>query len=199
MYQRLIVFGMALALVILCGVSESAQEKGKKKRRTGSVTGELQSRKDTKNKRNVLVEVLATGEEKARTYRVMYDPKAKGPMPKVLAAVRAAPLGARVQMDWIDTGEGLAITAFQVALPFFDSNRPNPFHLVQIISNGPRLLPTASTPPEQKAGYSHRYLHENFLRVASTHGGRARGPAPGSQDNTGGYQCAHSENDTADE
>jgi hypothetical protein len=38
----------------------------------------------------------------------------KGPMPEVLKKVRAAKVGDRVQLEWIDTGEGLAITAFQV-------------------------------------------------------------------------------------
>jgi hypothetical protein len=32
----------------------------------------------------------------------------------VLASAKAAKIGARVQCDWIDTGEGLAITTFQV-------------------------------------------------------------------------------------
>jgi hypothetical protein len=49
-----------------------------------------------------------------RSYRVQYDPKAKGPIPSVLEAVRAAKVGDRVQLEWIDTGEGLAITAFEV-------------------------------------------------------------------------------------
>ena len=61
-----------------------------KKKRTGTVVGELKSRKDAPNKINVLVEILAAGEEKARQYRVAYDPKVKGPMPEVLKAVKAA-------------------------------------------------------------------------------------------------------------
>ena len=85
-----------------------------KKKRTGMLTGELKSQKPTPNGKNTMIEVLAPGEEKARSYRVQYDPKVKGPMPEVLKKVRAAKVGDRVQLEWIDTGEGLAITAFQV-------------------------------------------------------------------------------------
>jgi hypothetical protein len=35
-------------------------------------------------------------------------------MPEVLKAVRAANVGDRVQLDWIDTGEGPAITQLEV-------------------------------------------------------------------------------------
>lgn len=112
MIRKAVVLSFVLAFVALCTFSD-AQEKDKKKR-TGSVTGELKSRKDTPNKKNVFIEVLAAGEEKARTYRVQYDPKIKAPIADVLAAVKAAAIGERVQLDWIDTGEGLAITAFQV-------------------------------------------------------------------------------------
>jgi hypothetical protein len=34
-------------------------------------------------------------------------------MPEVLKAVKEAPIGSRVQLDWIE-GEGYNITAFQV-------------------------------------------------------------------------------------
>jgi hypothetical protein len=94
--------------------SETADGQDKdKKKRTGMVVGELQSRKDAPNKINVIVEILGAGEEKARQYRVAYDPKVKGPMPDVLKAVKAANIGDRVQIDWVE-GEGYNITVFQV-------------------------------------------------------------------------------------
>src|SRR5262245_30800921 len=95
-------------------ITESTAQDKDKKKRMGTVTGELQARKDTPNGKNVQLDILAAGEEKARTYRVQYDPKAKGPIAEVLEAAKAAKIGDRVQADWIDTGEGLAITTFQV-------------------------------------------------------------------------------------
>ena len=111
MFRKLVVLSFGFALIAMAGLSEAAQDK---KKRTGTVTGELKSRKDTPNGKNSLIEVLAAGEEKARQYRVMFDQKTKGPIPEVLEKVRAATVGDRVTMDWIDTGEGLAITSFQV-------------------------------------------------------------------------------------
>jgi hypothetical protein len=115
MVRKVLALLFVISLVAACGWSE-AQEKDKveKKKRTGTVTGELQSRKDTPNGKNVTLEILGAGEEKARPYRVMYDPKIKAPIADVLAAAKAAKIGDRVQADWIDTGEGLALTSFQV-------------------------------------------------------------------------------------
>jgi len=104
---------VALGLFLCATLDTSAQDKDKKKR-TGTVTGEIKSSKATPNGKNTIIEVLAPGEEKARAYRVQYDPKVKGPIESVLKAVRAAKVGDRVQLDWIDTGEGLAITKFEV-------------------------------------------------------------------------------------
>ncbi len=101
---------VALAFMVVAG-SEAGQEK---KKRTGTVTGTIQSSKKSPNGKNQIIEVKAAGEEKARPYRVQFDPKAKGPIPEILEAVRAAKVGDRVQLEWIDTGEGLAITSFQV-------------------------------------------------------------------------------------
>jgi hypothetical protein len=84
------------------------------KKRSGTLTGEIKSMKPTPNGKNTNIEVLAPGEEKARSYRVLYDAKVKGPIPSVLEAVRAAKVGDRVQLEWVDTGEGLAIKSFQV-------------------------------------------------------------------------------------
>jgi hypothetical protein len=111
MITKTIHTSLMLGLFIACSFSAAGQEQ---KKRTGKVTGELKSQKATPNGKNTIIEVLAPGEEKARSYRVQYDPKAKGPIPKVLDAVRAAKVGDRVQLEWIDTGEGLAITAFEV-------------------------------------------------------------------------------------
>lgn len=111
MMARLITMGVAIAF-LAAGANGVAQEKEKK--RTGSLTGEIKSSKASPNGKNTIVEVQASGEEKPRAYRVQYDPNAKGPIPAVLESVRAAKVGDRVQLDWIDTGEGLAITSFQV-------------------------------------------------------------------------------------
>jgi len=108
------IFGCALtiALLVVCALEGGGD--GKKKKRTGSVVGEVKSQKKTPNGKNFLLEVLAAGEEKARPYRVMYDPKIKAPIAKVFEVVRTAKVGDRVSLEWIDTGEGLAITAFEV-------------------------------------------------------------------------------------
>src|SRR5262245_59995510 len=112
MFPKLLVTTFLAAFVAMVAFSESADGQDKKKR-TGTVVGELQSRKDAPNKINVFVEILGSGEEKARQYRVAYDPKVKGPIPDVLKAVKAANIGDRVQIDWVE-GEGYNITAFQV-------------------------------------------------------------------------------------
>ncbi len=111
MLARLVCASLIVVAVVMCCDAESAQEK---KKRTGTLTGEVKSSKVSKNGKNQIVEVLAVGEEKERTYRVQYDPKVKGPIPAVLEAVKSAKVGDRCRLDWIDTGEGLAITAFQV-------------------------------------------------------------------------------------
>ena len=112
MFARLACVSFLVVAVVLAGFSDAAQEK--KKKRTGSLTGEIKSSKASPNGKNQIIEVLAVGEEKARPYRVQYDPKVKGPIPEILEKVRAAKVGDLVQLDWIDTGEGLAITMFQV-------------------------------------------------------------------------------------
>lgn len=112
MYPKLLLTTFIAALLAIVALSENAEGQDKKKR-TGSVIGELKSRKDAPNKINVIVEIQAAGEEKARQYRVAYDPKVKGPMPEVLKAVKAAEIGSRVEIDWVE-GEGYNITAFKV-------------------------------------------------------------------------------------
>lgn len=105
--------GVSFVFALVCAVNFSVASQDKKKR-TGKLTGEIKSAKVSPNGKNTIIEVLAPGEEKPRSYRVQYDPKVKGPIPSVLKAVRAAKVGDRVQLEWIDTGEGLAITAFEV-------------------------------------------------------------------------------------
>jgi hypothetical protein len=92
-------------------VPAAAQETTPK---TGTIIGRLVATKDTKDGKNTIIDVLAPGEEKARDYYVVYDPKIKGPIPSVLAAVRAAKVGDRVEFDWVQTGHGPAITRFGV-------------------------------------------------------------------------------------
>ena len=110
MFRNCVGFGVA-AVFLLAALGGPARGEEK---RTGSITGEIKSKKDTPNGKNVVIEVLAAGEEKPRPYRVQYDQKAKGPIPEVLKAVRAAAVGDKVEFDWVDTGEGLAIKRFQV-------------------------------------------------------------------------------------
>ncbi|MFO0969227.1 MAG: hypothetical protein U0793_27035 [Gemmataceae bacterium] len=99
-----------LGLIVWGSPGAAQEEKGK----SGSIIGELKARKDTADGKNTVIEVLAPGEEKARKYHVLYDPKIKGPIESVLAAVRAAKIGDRVEFDWVGTGHGPAIKAFRV-------------------------------------------------------------------------------------
>lgn len=76
---------------------------------------------------------------------------------------------------------------------FIAQTSPILFRFGQIISDG--------TGPE-KARMRRRYLHENFLPVASTQGGRPSGPAAGSENYTAGWpgwQTGGTENYTAGE
>src|SRR5262245_45236648 len=106
MVRCLVPVSLFAVSLMLCDLSVAQDNK----KRSGTVTGEMKSTKASPNGKNQLIEVLAPGEEKARSYRVNYDPKAKAPLADVLTAVRAAKVGDRVQLDWIDTGEGLAMT-----------------------------------------------------------------------------------------
>lgn len=76
--------------------------------RTGTTIGELKSVSPAKNKRDLEVEVLAPGDEKARRYTVGAQQK------DVLVAVKAAAVGDRVEIGWFDTVEGLCVEKFLV-------------------------------------------------------------------------------------
>ena len=82
-------------------------------KRSGTIAGVIKAKKE--QGKNVVIEVLAPGEEKPRPYFVQHDPKIKGPMPEVLKAVRAAEVGSKVVFDWEATGHGPAIVKFEVS------------------------------------------------------------------------------------
>jgi hypothetical protein len=98
--------------LVVCGTSNVAGDEPKTK--SGTITGELKSKKDTPDGKNTFIEVLAPGEEKPRRYHVLYDEKAKGPIAPVLKDVRAAKVGDEVEFEWVQTGHGPAIKTFQV-------------------------------------------------------------------------------------
>ena len=109
MFQKMFGMTVVFALAAVCGLSVAQEPK-----KSGTIIGELKTQKDSKDGKNTMIDVLAPGEEKARTYFVNYDPKIKGPIPSILAAVRAAKVGERVELEWIGTNHGPAITAFKV-------------------------------------------------------------------------------------
>jgi hypothetical protein len=79
-----------------------------------TVVGKLKSKIDTPDGKNTNIEVKAPGEEKARKYFLIYDPKLRKPLTKVLHAVRSASVGETVELEWVKTGHGPAITNFTV-------------------------------------------------------------------------------------
>jgi hypothetical protein len=81
--------------------------------RTGTISGEIKAKKE--QGKNIVIEVLAPGEEKARPYFVQFDPKIKGPIPEVLKVVSAANVGDKVVFTWEATGHGPAIVKFEVS------------------------------------------------------------------------------------
>ena len=106
---------VGLSLFVPCLLVWASPAAGQEdKPKTGTIVGELKSQKDTPDGKNTFIEVLAPGEERPRRYHVLYDAKAKGPIESVLAAVRAAKVGDRVEFDWVQTGHGPAIKTFKV-------------------------------------------------------------------------------------
>jgi hypothetical protein len=110
-YRHSIIPSLAAAILVLCG---TGLEVTGEETRSGTIVGDLKSKKDSKDGKNVVIEVLAPGEEKARSYHVQYDQKIKGPLPDVVKAVREAEVGDKVEFEWVATGHGPAITKFKV-------------------------------------------------------------------------------------
>ncbi|MCE9532566.1 MAG: hypothetical protein K8T89_15825 [Planctomycetes bacterium] len=95
----------AFTLFVVEGDRASAQLK---KLKTGTTIGELKTVEAAKNKRDTIVEVLAPGEIKPRHYTVGAQQR------EVLALVKAAKIGERVEIEWYDTVERLCVDKFQV-------------------------------------------------------------------------------------
>jgi hypothetical protein len=112
MIRKWLAISLTVALLALYGAGNEAPGQ---EPRSGTVNGVLKAKKDTNDGKNTEIDVLAPGEEKPRSYFVQRDEKAKGPLPDVLKAVQAAEVGDRVEIDWVATGHGPAITKFQVA------------------------------------------------------------------------------------
>ena len=95
----------ATALCLAAGTAEDKKpdEKKKDEPRTGKVTGVVTAKDDRS------IEVKADGEEKARKYHV----HAKLPE-KLLLAVRQAPIGSRVAVEWTFTNHGPIIDRIEV-------------------------------------------------------------------------------------
>jgi len=104
--------GTALALDVL-----SADVAAQEKRKTGTILGFVTDKGNSKAMNNAWVEIKADGEEKGRRYWPAADRKIGGPDREILAAIRAVAIGARVQIEWIDAGDGKDITKFQVLKP----------------------------------------------------------------------------------
>jgi hypothetical protein len=104
---------LGMALVWFAAGGEAAQEK----RRTGTLSGVVTDRGDSKDGKNGWVEIRADGEEKGRRYWPAADPKRGGPDREILAAIRKVDLGARVRAEWVDAGDGKDLTKFEVLTP----------------------------------------------------------------------------------
>ena len=105
---------LGLAILWLTDISRSAAQE---KRRTGTLSGVVIDKGDSKDGRNGWVEVKADGEEKGRRYWPVGDPKVGGPNREILAAMRKVEKGTRVRMEWVDAGDGKDITKFELMGP----------------------------------------------------------------------------------
>lgn len=122
--KTFVVLSMTIALP-LAGIATADEPD----RKSGTIIGELKSKKDTKDGKNTIIEVLSPGEEKPRSYHVMWDPAVKGPIPSVLKDVRAANVGDRVEFEWVGGGHGPAIKTFKVFKKGTGSgDTPKPVH-----------------------------------------------------------------------
>ena len=107
--QRLLAIAAAFVLFAAFGTADAQNAK-----KTGTTVGTITATAPTPNGKNTAIDVKSPGDEAARKFRVQYDPTIKAPLADVLKAVRAAKVGDQCKFDWIDTGEGLAITKFEV-------------------------------------------------------------------------------------
>lgn len=104
---------VALGLALLWQIHDvpsAAQEK----RRTGTLSGVVIDKGNSKDGRNGWVEVKADGDEKGRRYWPVADAKVGGPDREILATIRKVEIGSRVRMEWIDAGDGKDIIKFEV-------------------------------------------------------------------------------------
>jgi hypothetical protein len=105
-------------LASACGHAQSTAQDKDTKERTATVIGVLTSRTEIKNRKDLIIEILADGEEKARRYGVPYVPKGKGPITEVLGDVNRAKIGDRVLCDLLYGAygyeSGFTVTSFQV-------------------------------------------------------------------------------------
>ena len=115
------IFLFAYFHAILCAQWPVMAQGKDEKERTGTLIGELKSRKDSKNGKSVSLEILAPGEDKPRRYLVAYnpkDPKAEAPFRELRAKVYTASVGDRVRIDWVNAPKGseggFFVTAFEV-------------------------------------------------------------------------------------
>lgn len=95
-------------------LSDASMGSAQEKRRTGTLSGVVIDKGNSKDGRNGWVEVKADGEEKGRRYWPVGDPKVGGPDREILAAIRKVDAGSRVRMEWVDAGDGNDITKFEV-------------------------------------------------------------------------------------
>lgn len=121
MIRKSVVLLFACFHGILCCQWTAMAQGREEKERTGTITGELKSRKDGKTGKSVALEILAPGEEKPRRYLVAYnprDPKAEAPYKTLLALINTAKVGDRVRIVWVNAPKGseggFFVTAFEV-------------------------------------------------------------------------------------
>lgn len=119
LFSKTIGVALTATCLLVGGLANAAQEP----KPSGTIIGEVKAQKDTPDGKNTMIDVLAPGEEKARRYHVLYDPKIKGPIASVLTAVRAAKVGDRVEFDWVQTGHGPAIKTFKVVKKAAESKK----------------------------------------------------------------------------
>jgi hypothetical protein len=110
MFVQRVLISVAAAMLLVAVASDVAHAQKK----SGTTIGTIKAKAPTPNGKNVIIDVQSPGDEATRKFRVQFDPKIKAPMADVLQAVKAATVGDQVKFDWVDTGEGLAITKFEV-------------------------------------------------------------------------------------